>query len=130
MAKEIKQQIEITKWQAVDGTIFDDKQQCITYDNSALGVLRGRLFEKMKRIEDKFSICSDFSDDYDYYLLKAKDDATCDLINQVNMHLGSSYLKDIKNHLFVVGVSTYDDNIYFVDMTKQQNALAELSKDL
>lgn len=32
-------------YEAADGTQFDDKQECIVYENSAIGVIKGRIKE-------------------------------------------------------------------------------------
>lgn len=43
--KEVKREIveSYTYYEATDGTVFDCKEECRKYENSALGVLRGRV---------------------------------------------------------------------------------------
>lgn len=43
--KETKREIVETKtyYEAVDGTVFNSPEECMKYENSALGVLRGRV---------------------------------------------------------------------------------------
>lgn len=45
--KEIKiQEINpITKYQAIDGEVFDDKEQCLIYEKSAKCLILGRVFK-------------------------------------------------------------------------------------
>ena len=52
--KEIKKQIQrtetIIRYEAVDGTIFPNREECERYESTALGVLMGKL---MKLVETK-----------------------------------------------------------------------------
>ena len=42
--KELKTKAEeITKWEAIDGTIFSDKEECERYEESALCVIKARF---------------------------------------------------------------------------------------
>lgn len=49
--KEIKEEIKRevvdthTHWEAVDGTVFEQKEECEKYEKSALGMLRGKVNE-------------------------------------------------------------------------------------
>lgn len=41
VTREVKE--TFTGWEAIDGTFFDDKAECKKYEESAKGVLRGKL---------------------------------------------------------------------------------------
>ena len=135
MAKKVKVKIEVEKYQAIDGTVFDFADQCEKYDNSAFTVIKHKLLQVAKKLtpEEKDRINPEWSGDYTCYLLPVTE-KTCDLINHVRAYLFSgNYLysyKEKKDHIIAMYISNCDENVYFIDMTDQINAFNEVCKNL
>lgn len=83
--KEIKQTYQVTKYQAEDGTIFDTKEECKKYDESAKCVLLGKYNDLVIRQTNCDSLCSSFggSDDYGVDIVKVNTKEDVDLILQL-----------------------------------------------
>ena len=135
MAKKIKVKIEVEKYQAIDGTVFDFADQCDKYDNSAFTVIKHKLLQVAKKLtpEETSKINPEHSDDYNCYLLTVTEE-TCVLIDQLRAYLFSdtdvySY-EEKKGHIIAMYVSNFDENVYFIDMTDQITACKELCKNL
>lgn len=135
MAKKIKVKIEVEKYQAIDGTVFDFVDQCERYDNSAFTVIKHKLLQVAKKLtpEETSKINPEHSDDYNCYLLTVTE-KTCDLINHIRAYMFSgNYLysyKEKKDHIIAMYISNCEENVYFIDMTDQFNAFNELCKNL
>ena len=134
MAKKIKVKIEVEKYQAIDGTVFDFADQCDKYDNSAFTVIKHKLLQVAKKLtpEEKDRINPEWSGDYTCYLLTVTE-KTCDLINHIRAYMLSDnylYYKEKKDHIIAMYISNCDENVYFTDMTDQINAFNELCKKL
>lgn len=135
MAKKIKVQVEVEKYQAIDGTVFDTEDQCKRYDNSAIVVLKTKLLEVAKKLtpEETRKINSEWSEDYTCYLLTVTE-KTCDWINQLRACIyGSSDMysyKQKEEHIMAMYISNFDEGVYFTDMTDQLLAFNDLCKDL
>lgn len=85
--REIKQEVKktetITKYEANDGTIFDNRDECFKYDNSARGVLMSK-YKKLvidTRCEYDTFFCGSDDNPVDVVRIKTKEDA--DLLKQV-----------------------------------------------
>ena len=139
MAKKIKVKIEVEKYQAIDGTVFDFADQCDKYDNSAFTVIKHNLLQVAKKLtpEEKDRINPEWSGDYTCYLLTVTE-KTCDLINHIRAYMLSDMLsdnhlysyKEKKDHIIAMYISNFDENVYFKDITDQINAFNELCKKL
>jgi hypothetical protein len=83
--KEIKQTYQVTKYQAEDGTIFDTKEECKKYDESAKCVLFGKYNDLVIRQTDCYHLCDPFggSEDYSVDVVKVNTKDDVDLILQL-----------------------------------------------
>lgn len=132
--KEIKKEIQrieyITKYEAADGTLFDDADECRKYENSARAVLLTRyktLVSNRFCEEDLFGVGSC---DYDVEIVKVTSPEDIDLILQLivlyNPHIGkdqeslASYRKQLNtamedDDIVFIGRSYDDDCFYIMD---------------
>lgn len=133
--KEIKQEIQkveyITKYEATDGTLFDDANECRKYENSARAVLLTRyktlVINKFCE-EDLFGVGSC---EYDIDIVKVTSPEDTDLILQLlilyNPHIGKDqerlalYRKQLNTAMkdddvvFIGRGYDDDDNFYIMD---------------
>lgn len=78
--KEIKQEVKrtetITKYKANDGTIFDDRDECMKYENSAKCVLISKYKKLVKKSISEYDFMSiGYEDnDFDLVILNSKED--------------------------------------------------------
>ena len=96
--KEIKQEVKktetIIRYEANDGTIFDDRDECKKYDESAKGVLMSKYRKLVVRTENEYSVfynCGCEDNDVDIVRIKTKEDA--DLLKQIFFFI-NPYYKD------------------------------------
>lgn len=133
--KEIKQEVQkveyVTKYEATDGTLFDDADECRKYENSARAVLLTRyktlVINKFCE-EDLFGVGSC---DYGIDIVKITDSEDIDLVLQLlilyNPHIGkdqerlASYRKQLNTAMedddvvFIGRGYDDDDNFYIMD---------------
>lgn len=133
--KEIKQEVQkveyITKYEATDGTLFDNADECRKYENSACAVLLTRyknLVTNKFYEDDLFGVGSC---DYEVEVVKVTNSEDIDLILQLlilyNPHIGkdqerlASYRKRLNTAMkdddvvFIGRGYDYDDNFYILD---------------
>lgn len=106
--KEIKKERTTTQtyyeYEALDGTIFNDKDECQKYDKSALGVLNYKinLLKVGKKGMDCWELCCG-DDDHECFALKPKLPEDKDTILQWYLghqpHLLSDSYKDCVNYI-------------------------------
>lgn len=132
--KEIKEEIKrveyITKYEAIDGTLFEDANECRKYENSARAVLLSRY---KTLVINKF--CEDGlfgvgSCDYDIDIVKVTDSEDIDLVLQLlilyNPHIEkdqerlTSYRKQLNtamedDDVVFIGRGYDDDSFYIID---------------
>lgn len=82
--KEAKREvIDVTiSYEAVDGTLFISKDECIKYENSAFGVLMGRTKEFTIQEGDSTNPFDD-SGENEFKMLKPRNKEDIDVINQL-----------------------------------------------
>lgn len=144
--KEIKQEIKrveyVTKYEATDGTLFDDANECRKYENSARVVLLSRyktLVSNRFYEEDLFGVGSC---EYDVEIIKVTSSEDIDLILQLlilyNPHIEkdqerlTSYRKQLNtamenNDMVFIGRG-YDDDDSFYIMDSLVNFLNKIVK--
>ena len=120
--KEIKQTYQVTKYQAEDGTIFDAKEECEKYDESAKCVLLGKYNDLVIRQVNGYQLTNDTVGIDDYYVdivkVNTKDDL--DLILQLmyfyNPHLRKEENRDreIASTKMVNSALISDSHILFI----------------
>lgn len=89
--------ITITKYQAVDGTIFDDEKECEKYEKSAKGVLNAKYRDLVVSSSDEDDLFSGFGSSdstIDIVRLKLRDDI--DTLMQMFM-LENPHMTDDEN---------------------------------
>lgn len=88
--KEIKIEETICKYkyEACDGTQFDDKEECIKYDKTMIGVIRGRLKEMCINdgTEEDFLFCG--SCDNEAWVCIPKSEKDIDTLKQAILAYG------------------------------------------
>lgn len=144
--KEITKERTITEkytiYEAIDGTQFDFKEDCEKYDNSARGVLRGKL--KKLIVNDRYD-CWDLmggNEDNVCIAVKVPTEIDIDIVLQ-NYYLDQPWVLDdsreeYRNKLILAVNRAYreqdvilfglncDDNLYFIDT--RNNIIDRLNK--
>lgn len=97
-------EIKETFYKATDGTLFEEREECLKYESSARCVLLTR-YENLviKTLSEGEVFGCTGSDDYEIDICKVKDDRDIDIILQLHkLHCSSisiNTLKDIKEKL-------------------------------
>lgn len=86
----LKKEIEEVKFQANDGTIFNDEKECKIYEESYLGILKAE-YAKMEKVELYESEFLKFtgSDDYLISIVKVNTDKDIDTLLKLNLYFSS-----------------------------------------
>lgn len=122
--------IEVKKYKAVDGTIFEDAENCAKYEKTAAVVILERLMKiSLGNPENITSMASKIFDwdDCDYYLLKPTTQVDIDNLNQLYLLFGGSGTDKVKFTYDQIGElimmckrmdSTGIDWIWFIELSK------------
>ena len=105
-------------FEAMDGTIFNNAEECEKYENSAKGVLKAKLSEFTVKKGDECSIFNTGSSDYMVYVCVPKTADDIDVINQIGMlYNGRVFIENSKDYLHKVIWLTfdYDDDGCYLD---------------
>lgn len=132
--KEIKQEVQrveyITKYEATDGTLFDDANECRKYENSARAVLLTRYKTLVSNKFYEEGLFGVGSCDYEIEVVKVINPEDIDLILQLlilyNSHIGkdqerlTSYRKQLNtamedDDVIFIGRGYDYDNFYILD---------------
>ena len=99
ITKERTKVEEYTAYQAVDGTEFSTKEECMKYEQSALGVLRGRLRDYI--VSDKYDCWELFRgyEDHKCLALNVPTEEAIDTILQ-NYYLDNPWTMDDSHKSF------------------------------
>ena len=83
--KEIKKTIESYKYLyvAIDGTEFEDKEECRKYEQSAIGVLMAKFLPLVLKQKTEFQIFGAGSDDSMISIVKLESQADADIVLQL-----------------------------------------------
>lgn len=86
----LKKEIEEVKFQANDGTIFNDEKECKIYEESYLGILKAE-YAKMEKVELYESEFLKFagSEDYLISIVKVNTDKDIDTLLKLNLYFQS-----------------------------------------
>lgn len=123
---------EVVKYQATDGTIFNEDAECRKYENSAKGVLKGK-FNKLIVSQHNMWDLMRGNEDNDAVILKLKSKEDANTVLQL-YYLENSYILDDehnyaeirkkfedmveralqKDNYLIMGLN-YENEIYFVD---------------
>lgn len=90
LKKEVVNIIEEVKFQANDGTMFNDEKDCKIYEESYLGLLKAE-YAKMEKVEMYESDFLKFtgSDDYLISIVKVNTDKDVDTLLKLNLYFCS-----------------------------------------
>ena len=85
--KEIKEEVihksYVTKYEALDGTVFDSSEECKKYEASAEGMLLAKYRELEIKMISEYNLFGVGSDEYYLSIVKLKDELDIDLMTQL-----------------------------------------------
>ena len=91
--KEVKQEVihksYKTVYEANDGTPFDSKEECLKYEQSAVGVLMVEFKELQVNFVSEYTLYEAGSEEYFYSIVKLEDKDDIELIMRLYYILGS-----------------------------------------
>lgn len=121
--KEIINKTYVETYVATDGTEFDDKEQCLRYEKSALGVLKGRLAKftlKTGSECDLFGGCG--CDENNAHVVVPKTEDEVKVVQQIMYHCAYGEWKQKNADRVAIGkvlvvIFSYDgDDAWLVDL--------------
>ena len=85
--KEIKEEVKSynIKYEAIDGTIFYNKEECETYEKSAKAVIRTKFKKLVLDESDEYNLFDMGSDDDTVYVVKMSKPQDADVVKQLYM---------------------------------------------
>jgi hypothetical protein len=121
----------ITKYEANDGTQFDDKQECQIYEKSARGMLLAKYKKLVTKTISEYALFNLGNEDDEYDLVSLTKESDIDLIMQIYyLHNGNGdyyTAKDesirercnraIKNKELLAIYRGYDDSSFYINNT-------------
>jgi len=119
--KEVKETItkEVTKYQAFDGEKFDTTEECQKYENSAAGVLFGKIDDFTVKTDCTFE--PDENDENKYKAVIPRNQHDIDILNQLWKLYGGKSKEDI-----LLFDGTYIKSLIFVGYRFYYNSPGEL----
>jgi len=121
--KEIKKERTITQtyleYEALDGTIFSDKEECEIYDNSALGVLNYKvsLLKVDKKDMDCWDLCCGCEDNKCFALKPVNKEDKDTILQWYIGHnpflLSDKHAEWLKNVTNIIQKAWHEDDIIF-----------------
>ena len=78
----IKEDASRIVYEAIDGQLFDSKEECEKYEKSAMGVLKGRFKKLIVGIHNAWDLLRGY-DDNEVYILKLKNQQDADTVWQL-----------------------------------------------
>ena len=105
----------IEEYEAVDGTIFNSKEECIKYENSAAAVLKSRYKKLVIKETDEWNLFKFGSEDEFIDVIKLHSEKDIDLVLQLNC-LYNSHLKDdlIDKHRKLLEKAYNENTLVFI----------------
>jgi hypothetical protein len=96
--KEIKEEVihmsYVTKYKALDGTVFDDSEECKKYEASAKGMLLAKYRELEIKMISEYNLFGVGSEEYYLSIVKLKDELDIDLMTQLYCLFNPRYEND------------------------------------
>lgn len=126
--KEIKTKKEIIdiNYEAADGTLFCNADECRIYENSARGVISGRLAKFTINKGSEYDLFGRGMEDSDAFVVKPKDDKDIDAIRQFVALYGNydemAWLDNCIGKVVVVTIS-YDEYAWAQSLDNTLNHL-------
>lgn len=114
--KEIKRVTEIceTAYQSTDGQVFGSKEECVKYEESALGVVRGNVSKLIAgKADDAWKLMGG-NDDNSVIAIKMNSAADVDLVKQMFLlehpYYNNDDRKELKQEKFGIIENAYNNN--------------------
>ena len=82
------------QYQALDGTLFFDEEECKKYDNSAKCVIRARLLELATKHTNAYGLFPGGSEDYEAFVVTPTSDHDIDTVRQFMSMVSLKYNPD------------------------------------
>jgi hypothetical protein len=96
--KEIKEEVihmsYVTKYKALDGTVFDDSEECKKYEASAKGMLLAKYRELEIKMISEYNLFGVGSEEYYVSIVKLRDESDVDLMTQLYCLFNPRYEND------------------------------------
>ena len=96
--KEIKEEVihksYVTKYEALDGTVFDDSEECKKYEASAKGMLLAKYRELEIKMISEYNLFGVGSEEYYVSIVKLRDESDVDLMTQLYCLFNPRYEND------------------------------------
>lgn len=144
--KEIKESTTVSKYQAIDGTVFNLKSECESYEesvNCTLLYMYNKL--KIKTSVTEYDIIPDFSNDGNYDIIKMQDVDEYELVLKLYCSINKVYRTDCpeyhtkamdritdcyncQQHLIIHRGSEYDNYLVFQPFTTLEVMIEHLKE--
>jgi hypothetical protein len=120
--KQIKKQIEVTRYVSFDGREFETEQECLNYEGSCFGIL-------MKQLENAIPVkCDNCPDGFLAYFLVPKTRHEIFILDQIMRLVGKDgNLGDVYEHPIVLCVSLKCNVVEFASVTKLDERIEEIT---
>lgn len=110
MKEVTKEQVQkYTMYEALDGTEFHDKAECLKYEESAKGVIRARIAKLIVGKDNEWNLLAG-SDEHEVIGIKMQTEKDVEYIKQFFMMECSWYGEVRTKEIFDVIEKAYDDN--------------------
>jgi hypothetical protein len=135
--EEIKREVVDTHihYEAIDGTVFNDKEECQKYENSAIGVLLGKTVAFTVAHDGDGTSVNPFNDndDNNYKVLLPQSQEDIDVLNQLHLfprncedYPNPKFTKEHIGKLILMGYRIYDNALdwtWFYELDKVINTM-------
>ena len=96
--KEIKEELihktYVTKYEALDGTVFDSSEECQKYENSARATLLAKYKELEIKMVSEYGLFGVGSEEYYVSVVKLRNESDVDLMTQLYFLFNPRYEND------------------------------------
>lgn len=133
--EEKKYTVEV--YEAIDGTVFSTKEECIKYEETAQCVIRKKFNDLIEHSSDECSLFNCGSDDYIIDFVKPNTQDTANIIMQMlelynaNDDRARKLIKEAQENsdYLLIGHNSYDKDYYYIWDTRT-NILNNIKKNL
>ena len=94
---DVEKVLTVRKYEATDGTLFDNKDECQIYENTAKCLMLSKYIDLIIKTDTEYNIYGAGSEDYNIDVIKLKSSNDVDLIIRLwilhNQYIGEDYNK-------------------------------------
>lgn len=120
--KEIKEEVKTytTKYKAIDGCVFNSKEECEKYENTAKAVFKSKFKKLVLSETTEYNLFNVGSDENTLYLVKMSSIADADTVKQLYlacndwMRSSDNYKKYVDEAFNTIDKAFKEDDILFV----------------